>query len=136
MISGFSGAMRHSTASYGADHAGGLPIPFNIPNVLHNLLYEDTGIEFDSKQADMIETLRFSQKALVKMQQNYAQKEQELMAKMLRHSDNKEIKEAYDEMQLEMLDATHQFKDLVTVISDLLTREQYGKLMEFSNIRL
>jgi hypothetical protein len=134
MISGFSSTPRHSHGGYDSNHSGVLPVPFNIPNVLHNLLFEDVGLEFDSKQSDILETLRFSQAALVRMQQKYALKEQELVAKMLRDSDNQKYKEEYEEMQLDRFEANSYFKELVVVISDLLTREQYAKLLEFSNI--
>jgi len=134
MISGFSTTQRHVHGGYDSKNSGSLPVPFNIPNVLHNLLFEDVGIEFDAKQSDVMETLRFSQAALVRMQQKYAQKEQELVAKMLRDSDNKKYKEEYEEMQLDRFEANSYFKELVVVISDLLTREQYAKLLDFSNI--
>lgn len=136
MISGFSSAPRHHIGGYDSGKAGGLPIPFNLPGVLHNLLFEDVGLEFTNKQKDMLETLRFSQNSLVKLQQDYALKGQELVSKMIREPENASYKKEYDEMQLDMLDANQQFKELVIVISDLLTREQYAKLMEFSNIPL
>ena len=61
MITGFSSTSR-GDGSLSSHHlsGGGLPVPFNIPLVLHNLLFEKTGIEFNAKQSDMIETLRFS----------------------------------------------------------------------------
>jgi len=133
MISGF-GSSRGPAFSHDIKHLGdgNLPVPFNIPNVLHNLLFEDTGIEFDNKQKDVIEAVRFSYNALQKMGVRYAQKEQKLLQKILKDPDNKALKEEQEELQLEKFEAYNQFKDLVITISELLTKEQYQKLMQFS----
>ena len=137
MISGFSSTNRNEIRATNSNTGGGnLPIPFNIPNVLYNLLHEDIGLVFDAKQRDIIEALRFSYKALGKMQEKYTLKEQDIMAKMLAEPDNDELKEIHEEIQLDVLQAHSQFKDLVIVISDLLTREQYQKLLKFSNINV
>ncbi len=136
MISGFSGATRQSFGGYESGHGGGLPVPFNIPNVLHNLLFEDTGIEFDAKQSDMVEALRFSSNAYPKMQEKYLTKEKEMLTKMVSEPDNLEYKKEYEDIRLDILQANQHFKDLVIVLSELLTREQYAKLMEFSNIKV
>jgi len=133
MISGF-GTSRGPAFFQKTKHLGDgkLPVPFNIPNVLHNLLFEDVGIEFDNKQKDVMEALSFSYNALQKMGARYAQKEQELLRKILKDPDNKQLKEEQEELQLEKFEAYNQFKDLVITISKLLTKEQYQKLMEFS----
>jgi hypothetical protein len=133
MISGF-GASRGPAFSHDIKHLGDgkLPVPFNIPNVLHNLLFENTGIEFDNKQKDVMEALRFSYNALQKMATRYAQKEQELLQKILKDPDNKQLKNEQEELQLEKFEAYNQFKDLVITIAELLTKEQYQTLMEFS----
>jgi len=133
MISGF-GSSRGPTFSNDIKHLGdgNLPVPFNMPKVLHNLLFEETGIEFNAKQKDIMEALRYSYHALQKMGMRYAQKEQELLEKMLQNPDSQEIKEAQEELQLEKFEAYNQFKDLVIIISELLTKEQYQKLMEFT----
>jgi len=137
MISGFSSTNRNEIRATNSNTGGGnLRIPFNIPNVLYNLLHEDIGLVFDAKQRDIIEALRFSYKALGKMQEKYTLKEQDIMAKMLAEPDNDELKEIHEEIQLDVLQAHSQFKDLVIVISDLLTREQYQKLLKFSNINV
>ena len=135
MIRGFGSSARGTSVLH-AHHTGGggLPIPFNMPIVLHNLLFEGTGIEYDKKQKDMLETLVFSFHALERMQQKYAPKEQELKTKLFHDPDNKKLKEEMEELQLEFFEANHHFKDLVIVISDMLTREQYTQLLEFSNI--
>lgn len=136
MITGFSSTPRHSYGSYGSRHVGSLPVPFNIPNVLYNLLFEDIGLEFNAKQSDIVESLRFSYKALLRMQEIYAPKEQEAVANMLRSPDNIKFKEEYDQLQLDVLLANQHFKELVVVLSEILSREQYAKLLEFSNIKV
>jgi uncharacterized protein YydD (DUF2326 family) len=135
MISGFglnarSGHGHHDTVSF----ASNLPVPFNIPSVLYNLLFEDVGIEFDAKQKDMLETLRFSYNSLVKLQASYVQKSQELAQKIVDNPNDMKLKEQKEEMRLDMLQANYQFKDFVVIMSDLLKRNQYQKLLEFSNI--
>ena len=135
MISGFGGGSRQSSVHHNGVHfASNLPVPFNIPAVLHNLLFEDVGIEFDAKQKDMLETLRFSYNSLVKLQASHAQKTQELAQQIQNHPENLALKVEQEDMRLDMLQANYQFKDIVTTMSDLLKREQYEKLLEFSNI--
>ncbi len=135
MISGFSSMLRHSYGSY-SHHLGSLPVPFNIPKVLYNLLFKDIDLEFDAKQSDIVEALRFSYKALLRMQEIYAPKEQEAVANMLRNPNNIKFKEEYDQIKLDELQANQHFKELVVVLSDLLSREQYAELLEFSNIKI
>ena len=135
MIRGFGSSSRgQSTLQFHHISGGGLPIPFNIPIVLHNLLFEDSGIVFDAKQQDMVETLVFSTNALHRMQEKYGPKEQILKRKLFYDPDNKELKKEYEELQLDFFEANHHYKDLVTTIADMLTREQYTQLLEFSNI--
>lgn len=135
MISGFGGSTRVSPIIYDRYHlASNLPIPFNIPKVLYNLLYEDIGIEFDAKQQDVLEALRFSYVAFEKLQEKNKRKLQEIQSKMLQDLDNKELKKELEDMKLDMLSANQQFKDMVITISDMLKREQYEKLLAFSGI--
>ena len=135
MISGFGGGTRLNHAIHDTLHmASNLPVPFNIPKVLYNLLYEDTGIVFDEKQQDVLEALRFSYVSLQKLQSAHAQKREEIQAQMLQDLDNKELKEELEDMKLDMLSANHQFKDMVITISDMLKRQQYEKLLAFSGI--
>lgn len=135
MISGFGGGTRVGYVHRDSPRdMSTLPVPFNIPNVLHNLLFEDIGLEFDSKQKDMIETLRFSYDALLKLQEKHRTKGQELLSKIMDEPDNMALKEQQSDMQLDMLLANQQFKEIVTVMSDLLKREQYEALLKFSNI--
>ena len=135
MISGFGSSARGTSVLH-AHHTGngGLPIPFNIPIVLHNLLFEETGIEYDAKQKDILETIVFSFHSLERMNQKYGPKEQELKSKLFHDPDNEKLKEEMEELRLDFFEANHHFKDLVIVISDMLTRDQYTQLLEFSNI--
>ncbi len=135
MISGFGGSSvnsdyHHSRVKYSSN----LPVPFNMPNVLHNLLFEDVGLGLNAKQDDLKETLVFSSKALTKMEERYAKSEREARAKILQEPDNKDYVKELEEIQLDRLEAHAHFKDLVTVMSDLLVREQYTKLLEFSGL--
>jgi len=135
MISGFGGGTRVNYVHHSEVHSlSHLPVPFNIPDVLYSLLFEDVGIEFDAKQKDMLETLRFSYNALGKLQALHAKKEQKIKEELIHDAQNIKLKEALEDMRLDMLQASHQFKDIVTAMAELLKREQYEKLLEFSNI--
>ena len=120
--------------THSLDQAGNLPVPFNIPNILHNLLFEELDLELDMKQKDLIEALTYSYNALGKMQSKYALKDQELRAQIQADPDSIELKKLFEEMQLDLMMANHQFKDLVGVVSESLSREQYQVLMKFSGI--
>lgn len=130
------GSTARMTHTHDIHQASTLPVPFNIPNVLCNLLFEEIDLEFDNKQKDLIEALTFSYKALGIMQKKYALKEQELRVQMQEDPGNIELKKLYEEIQLDTMMANHQFKDLVGVVSESLTREQYQILMKFSGIDL
>jgi hypothetical protein len=135
MISGFGGGTKVNYVHHDSPHGmSGLPVPFNIPNVLHNLLYEDIGIEFDAKQKDMLDALRFSYDSLHKLQVSHLKREEEVREQILREPDNASLKDELEDMHLDMLQARYQFKEIVSVMSDLLQREQYEKLLKFSNI--
>jgi len=135
MIRGFGGGSRNDAFIHSRHVGGGnLPIPFNIPNVLYNLLFEDLGLEFTRKQQDMIDAVSFSYKAVGRMEQKYAQEEQELMQKMIKSSDDKSLKSSLEELHINRFQANQHFKELVIVLSELLDKDQYGKLMSFSGI--
>jgi len=135
MISGFSSNLRDDSFIHSRHVGGGkLPIPFNIPNVLYNLLFEDIGLVFTSKQQDMIDAVSFSYKAVGKMEQKYAQKEQELMHEFIQSSEDNTLKEKLEELHINRFEANQHFKELVIVLSELLEKEQYEKLMTFSGI--
>jgi len=137
MITGFgSGARGDGSLTSHHLSGGGLPVPFNIPKVLHNLLYEDTGVEFDPKQMDMIETLRFSTHALSRMNEKYGPRAQELKSQLFGDPDNKELIAEQELLQLDFFEAHQHFKELVIVLSDMLSRQQYAKLLEYSNIQV
>jgi len=135
MISGFGGGSR-GESNVVSHHlsGGGLPVPFNIPKVLHNLLFEEIGIEFDAKQNDMLETLRFSSHALNRMNEKYNPKVQELKNMLFKHPDNLELKREQEELQMDFFEANQHFKELVIVLSEILSREQYAVLLKYSNI--
>ena len=135
MISGFGGGSNNYTKHHSqSGHHQDLPIPFNIHKVLYNLLYEDIGLEFDNKQEDVISTLRLAFTSLPKQQHIYALKELELKSRIFDEPDNMELKDKYENIQLDRRQAYYDFKNLVILISDMLNREQYEKLLKFSNI--
>lgn len=135
MISGFGGGVRVAPTNVDSVHfASNLPVPFNIPKVLHNLLFEETGITFDAKQQDMLETLRFSYDALLRLEENHAKKSETLRLKLLETPDDLEIKASFEELRLDMLQAKFQFKELLGVMSELMKRSQYEQLLAFSKI--
>lgn len=135
MISGFGGgSSSYQHSSFHTSHGHDLPIPFNIPKVLYNLLFEDNGIEFDKKQKDFLEVLRFSYNSLLDLQIKYAQKEEQLKAKILEQPDNLDLKQKLEDMILDRQQAHYDFKNYVTLMSDMMSREQFAKLLKFSNI--
>jgi len=135
MISGFGGGTR-SHIIYSDYHldGGDFPVPFNIPQVLHNILFEEIGIKFDAKQDDMIEALKFSTNALKKMHEKYYPKELELKTKLFHNPDNIALKKEQEELQLDFFEANQHYKELVIVLSEMLSREQYTQLLNYSNI--
>ncbi len=135
MINLFGGSSGTGGVDYSRHQGGGnLPVPFNIPSVLYKLLYEDTGIEFNAKQKDILTTLQFSYKSLGKMEMTYAQKEQDIRAKILEEADNEKYPKELEMLQLERFEANQHFKELVIVLSDLLNKDQYEKLLKYCNI--
>ena len=137
MISGFGG----STSSYhhhyfNTTHARDLPVPFNIAKVLHNLLYEDIGVEFDAKEKDLLDLLRFSFESLAKFEYESSKKEADLKSKIFSEPDNMDIKDEYQDIVLDRQHAHYDFKNLVVLMSDMLNREQFEKLLKFSNIAI
>ncbi len=131
-----SGASSGSRGVNFSRHQGGgnLPVPFNIPNVLYKLLYDDIGIDFDVKQQDLITTLQFAYKALGKMEHRYTELEQEIRAKILHEPDNEKYTQELEKMQVERFEGNQHFKELVIVLSELLNKDQYEKLLKYCNI--
>jgi len=111
-----------------------LPVPFNIPIVLQNILYKDIDLGFDAKLQDMLETVRFANKAQEKMQIRYALKETQLQQQMILEPENDALKMEFEQIQLDRLQASFDFKDLVVALSDMMSKEQFEKLLKFSNI--
>ena len=135
MIAGFGGGARYQAQhSFSVAHTHALPIPFNIPKVLHNILFEELDLDLNNKQKDIIEAVRFSYTSLLKVQKIYGQKEAELKSRMFSESDNIELKRDYQDIVLDSQQANYDFKSLVTTMSDMLVREQFEKLLKFSNI--
>jgi hypothetical protein len=134
MISGFSGMKSVSPRGDYIGNASNLPIPFNIPKVLQNLLYGDIDFEFDQRQKDILQALKFSYESLIKMEKNYALKIAEVQEKLVDDSSNKELQQEYEDLKLDLLEARYQFKELVSAMSEVMTKEQYQKLLEYSNI--
>ena len=135
MISGFGSSNRANYIRHADVHSiSHFPVPFNIPNVLYNLIFEDIGIEFDAKQKDMLETLRFSYNAFAKFQASYATRTEELKEKIIHNPQDEALKQELEDLQLELFQASYQYKEIVTAMSELLKREQYEKLLRFSNI--
>jgi len=135
MISGFGGSSSsYQHDSFYTTHGHDLPIPFNIPKVLYNLLFEDVGIEFDRKQKDFLEVLRFSYTALFKLKEKSAQQEAKLRAKIFEQPDDVDIKEKLEDIQLDRQQAHYDFKNYVILMSDMMDKEQFEKLLKFSNI--
>ena len=134
MISGFSGGGGSSYTSQQAHLSGGFPVPFNLPNVLHNLLYADIDFAFDSKQQDLHTMLKFSYESLQKMLQQATAQEHEIRQKILQNPQNTALTEQLQEIALERMQATQDFKELLETMAELLTKEQYEKLLKISNL--
>ena len=132
MMRGLVDTSKNAT-SINASSYSLLPVPFNLPNVLYALLFEDIGIEFTNKQEDLLEALRFSYNALIRMQQKYAPIEQRLRFEMLKNNDSS-LKAEYEELQANRLQANSHFKGLVVAMSDLMDKEQFTKLLEYCNL--
>ena len=113
---------------------GNLPIPFNIPNVLHALLFEDIGIEFSPKQQDLLEMLRFSYTSLENLKNTTAKLESSLNEKLLQNPDDPKVKQELETLRLEFYQANYDFKEMVGVLGELLEREQFQKLLSYCNI--
>ena len=135
MITGFSNTTGSDTVT-ASRHlgSGALPVPFNMPGVLYNLLFSELDLHFDKKQSDVIEALRYSYKALHKIQEEYVQNEQNLVAKMIQEPDNQNLKSQYENLQIDRIQAENDFKKLVEAISLLLRKEQYYQLLDYSDI--
>ena len=130
---GESGRLTHQNKS-SSPSSTALPIPFNIPIVLHNILFNDLDLGFSMKLQDMLETVRFAYNAQKKMQKRYAKREAEIQALLLSDAENLKLKHEYEEIQLDRLQASYDFRDLITALSDMMSREQFEKLLKFSNI--
>ena len=134
MISGFGGSSRMFDHLEQRHMGGGFPVPFNLPNVLHNLLYKEDLLELDAKQKDLHTALRFSYESLDIMLKKYAQMEIEYKTKLLQESQNKDLIAQLENIELDKMDAIQHFKEILEAMAELLTKEQYGKLLKASNL--
>jgi len=136
MISGFSNApTSHLYQHLAFDSA--MPMPFKIPAVLKTLLDPDINLNYTPQQSDLLEALRFSIKAKAKMLDKAAQHEAELLHKMMQEGqDTAKLKEEYDDIQTEKLEANEVFFDLINALAELLDASQYKSLLEYSNIKM
>lgn len=134
MISGFSNVSSGSSQSHHQHLSSGFPVPFNLPNVLRNLLYENIDLQLDNKQKDIHTALHFSYEALQKMLEKYTQEEHEYNSKLMQEPDNKELVEKIENIKLEKMDAVQDFKHILETMAEALNKEQYGKLLKASGL--
>jgi hypothetical protein len=135
MISGFSNAAITHLYHHLAFHSA-IPMPFKIPAVLKTLLDPDIDLNYTPQQSDLLEALRFSIKAKAKMLDKAAQHEAELLHKMMQEGqDTAKLKEEYDDIQTEKLEANEVFFDLINALAELLDASQYKALLEYSGIK-
>ncbi len=135
MIAGFGSSSGSNVEHYfSKKHTLSLPMPFNIPRVLHNLLFEDTAIEFDAKQKDMLEALRFSYIALGKLGEQYELQKSKLKEQILAEPDNTEIKHELEDLKLDKQQANYDFRNLTEIMLELLQKEQIEALLRFSKV--
>ncbi len=136
MIAGFGNSSAGSTFHHALNHKNtlSLPVPFNIPKVLHNLIFEEIELDLDAKQKDLLEALRFSYLALLDLDKEFATKQADLKKQILKEPDNINLKDEYDEIRLDKQEANYDFKSLVEVILEVLEKKQIEALLRFSNI--
>jgi hypothetical protein len=136
MISGFSNAATTHLYHHLAFNSA-IPMPFKIPAVLKTLLDPDIDLNYTPQQSDLLEALRFSMKAKAKMLDKAAQHEAELLHKMMQEGqDTAKLKEEYDDIQTEKLEANEVFFDLINALAELLDASQYKALLEHADIKM
>ena len=136
MISGYSNVYSSSQRAEHTHISSSFPVPFNIPSVLHTLLYGDVDLDLNDQQKDLLDTLRFSYEALQKLNEKFLLKQQEYTQKLMQNPDDKETKHLMEESKLEMYDASNQLKMLVEAMAEMLTKEQYAKLLQAVGIEV
>ena len=135
MIAGFGNSSGSNVEHFfSTKHTLALPMPFNIPRVLHNLLFEDTAIEFDAKQKDLLETLRFSYIALGNLGEKYKLQKAKLKEQILAQPDNIDLKNELQDLKLDKQQANYDFKNLTEIMLELLQKEQIEALLKFSKV--
>ena len=134
MISGFSNASTSHLYNHFAFDSS-MPMPFKIPIVLKTLLDPEINLNYTLKQLDLIEALRFSFHAKAKMLEKVAQHESKLLHQMTQEGqDTARLKEEYDNIQTEKMEANEIFFDLINALADLLDKSQYEMLLKHAGI--
>ena len=134
MISGFSNAPTSHLYNHLAFDSS-MPMPFKIPAVLQALLDPEIDLDYTPKQSDLIEALRFSFQAKAKMLDKVGRHEAEIVQKMTHEGeDTAKLKEEYDDIQTEKLEANEMFFDLINALADLLDKSQYERLLQYAGI--
>ncbi len=77
-----------------------------------------------------------SYEALQKLNETFLLKQQEYTQKLMQNPDDKETKHLMEESKLEMYDAFNQLKILVEAMAEILTKEQYAKLLQAVGIQV
>jgi len=136
MISGFGSSSTAGKHHHFSDkhHMLALPMPFSIPKVLHNFIFEDIDLKFDLKQQDIYEALKFTYISLIEFTQNFEENIASIKDKIRNEPDNQEIKNELKDIQLEMQEMNFEFKDLLEVMLEMLHREQIEELLRYSKI--
>ena len=136
MISGFSNASNSHVVHHLA-HDSAMPMPFKIPIVLETLLDKGLDLDYDQKQKDLLEALSFSFSARVRMIQKTSVREKELLAQMTQEGqDTQKLKEEYNDLQTDKMEASEMFFDIMNTFADLLTAQQYQKLLQTAGVSI
>ena len=137
MIQGFSNNSPNIHSHAHEDFDAAMPMPFKIPIVLATLLDPQTQLDFTQKQEDLMEALRFSYKAKLRLFKKMAVEEQSLLHEMKKeNADLATLKEEYEGLQTHKMEASEVFFDILNALSEDLQAPQYQKLMEMCNIKI
>jgi len=136
MISGFSNAPTNHLYNHLAFDSS-MPMPFKIPAVLKTLLDTEIDLNYTPQQSDLIEALRFSFQARAKMLEKVGHEEAALLHQMTQEGeDTTKLKQEYDEIQTQKLEANEIFFDLINALADLLDKSQYAALLQHAGVNL
>jgi len=136
MISGFSNASNSHVVHHLA-HDSAMPMPFKIPIVLETLLDEDLDLDYDQKQKDLLDALRYSFNARVAMIKKVSIRESELLHQMTQAGqDTEKLKDEYADLQTDKMQASEMFFDIMNTFADLLNAQQYEKLLQAAGVSI